>query len=620
MQNASKIKYIICLLSLFVTVSIEAVDDLVRVDCDSISAYVRSCRKANGAFGPRDQEYTDAAWNFPAVATLNLLHVPIENSAAILEHGVSFPPGPAGYGHWQFFLEHQLRSALGKPMVPKCQQVTLIQQDYHLRYYGSPWGTDDGTLFKGGGISQLDPRDLSAESIGFYNISSLYYVLASAKASGRTVSNQEPLVQFILRRQAPCGGFADVRSANGTALDGDAHIVHTYQAISSLELLHADIPNVARCAEFIASCCDEKGGYRYNPQRDVPGNVADIYYTWAGIKTLKQIRIHPKHIDTTLHWINELHNSDGGFGDQPGWRSRLFSTFYAVDALQTVGEVKAVVESKMSPRKKKETLVGGPFKIYQALFKMPLCDSKDLVDLQRRKINLLALKSEKFSSVTPLLTAIRERALPMDVVLCPEMYPHRMLRGGGVMLDHVGNFMLDSRWNDSQMATWKTADKQGRTGLIAREYGRQVIAPMRQLGSFCYPEQDFEMEMAYSAYDAGVLGTSGYNAVLTGFNWAPRDFVRVFPWRERYVDKLVPIADVDAHGALKEWSPQLNYTRDLFIAKGPTFSDFQQAAAAGRVVCVIAQPFGVASGVTYYGQQAAVDYVKQHISEWQWWK
>ena len=112
----------------------------------------------------------------------------------------------------------------------------------------------------------------------------------------------------------------------------------------------------------------------------------------------------------------------------------------------------------------------------------------------------------------------------------------------------------------------------------------------------------------------------GYNTVLAGFNWAPFDFVRVFPWRERYVARLTPIADVDAHGNLEKWSQHLDPTRHLFIARGPTYADFQEAAANGRVVCVVVGAPGVASGVTYYGPEPAVEFVRQHVEKWQWWK
>jgi hypothetical protein len=128
------------------------------------------------------------------------------------------------------------------------------------------------------------------------------------------------------------------------------------------------------------------------------------------------------------------------------------------------------------------------------------------------------------------------------------------------------------------------------------------------------------MELALSAYDAGVHTTHGYNAILAGFNWSPRDFVRVFPWRERYVDKLVPIADCDAHGDLAKWSPQLDHTRHLYISKGPSTKEFRKAAANGRVVCVILDAEGVDGRVTIYGRPTAVDFVRRRVDSWKWWK
>ncbi len=34
-----------------------------EINAESAVAYINSCRKPNGAFGPADQDYTDAAWN-----------------------------------------------------------------------------------------------------------------------------------------------------------------------------------------------------------------------------------------------------------------------------------------------------------------------------------------------------------------------------------------------------------------------------------------------------------------------------------------------------------------------------------------------------------------------------
>jgi hypothetical protein len=279
-----------------------------------------------------------------------------------------------------------------------------------------------------------------------------------------------------------------------------------------------------------------------------------------------------------------------------------------------------LITTKTVTRPEIESILDGEFGIYQAQLKMPVVQPGDLAGLHKRGFNLLGLKSEKFEDAERLLSAIREQRLPMDVVLCPEMYPHRLTQLGGAVLNHVGNFTLDPRWTAEQKEVWRLADAAGRQYLPWTGYRDKVVKPLAAQGSFAYPEQDFELEYALISYGDDRSGTKGYNAVLCGFNWPPRDFVRVFPWRERYVDRLVPIADVDAHGDLAKWSDQLDATRTLFIARGPTYADFQEAAAAGRVVTVIAEPEGVPSGASYYGPPAAVEYVRKRRVEWQWWK
>jgi prenyltransferase beta subunit len=592
----------------------EETADRVTVDARSVVAYVESCRKPSGAFGPADQEYTDAAWNYPAVETLALLGETIDRPDDVLAHGLGFPQGHAGYGHRQFFHEHLLRRRVGKPTVADHRSVEVRHQGFTPRYYGSPLGTDDKILFQAGG--QADPRDVAARTLGYYNLSSLYLLLAGLEASGREPANRSALVAYITARQAPCGGFVDVRTESGTPRDEDVHVAHTFSALAALKLLGASPPRADVCARFVEACRLPSGGHGWNPARDLPGNMADVYYTWAALRSLELLGVEPKEKETTLAWLNSLQNADGGFGDQPGWRSRLYSTYYAVDALAQLGpDARSGITQKQVLRPGIEPITDGEFRIYQALFKVPVAAESDLEGLSRRGFNLLGLKSDKFDDAAGLLPTISNKKLPLDIILCPEAYPHRLLGLGGVELNHVGNFTLNPRWTAAEQAVWRTADEAGRKNLPWSDYRRTVLEPLQVNRVLCYPEQDFEQEHAYIAY-----GDGGYNAVLVGFNWAPRDFVRVFPWRERYVGRLTPIADADSHGDLAKWSPQLDHTRMLYLAKEPSYAGFLEAAAAGRVVGVVAEPEGVASGVTYYGRPAAVEYAKRRVAEWQWWK
>lgn len=594
----------------------------ITVDADSVVAYVESCRKPNGAFGPIDQEYTDAAWNYPAVRTLQILGKEVARPDAIIKHGLGSPAGHAGLGHYHFYHYHAIRSALLGNSKADNRRVAVVHQGIKPQYYNSPFGTGNDLLYKKPNGALANPLDIDGEMFYYHNLASLHYLLSALQCSSRQPAKPQPLVDYILGRQAANGGFVDVRDPQVAPTDGDAHVAHTLHALSSLRILSAlEKAEVARAEEFVHSCRRDDGAYGWNPARTLPGNQPDVYYTWAALETLGILSKAPRERDATRAWLNSLHNPDGGFGDRSGWRSRLYSTFYAVAALAHLGgKAGANITVKQVPRQRVRTLEDGAWRIYQAQFKMPIITVAELDGLHKRGFNILALKSNKFEHAEPLLQSIRERALPMDVILCVEAYPHRLRQFGGAVLDHVGNFTLDPRWTATDRTVWQAADKAGAEQLPWAGYRDRVIRPLAKLGSLAYPEQDYDLESAYIRYGDDRLGQHGYNAVLAGFNWAPYDFVRVFPWRERYVDRLTPIADVDAHGDLAKWTSSLDHTRTLFIAKGPSYADFQEAAAAGRVVTVVAKAEGVPSGASYYGPVVAVDYVRQRSEQWRWWK
>ncbi|NNE91887.1 MAG: hypothetical protein HKN23_09595 [Verrucomicrobiales bacterium] len=610
------------LLSACLTTARGQVEEAVIVDGASARTYVLNCRKPNGAFGPIDQDYTDAAWNFPAVATLRLLGATIDRPQAILEHGLGFPTGHVGYGHWQFFHQHRIRQLLGEPIMAKNRRIRLVHQGYEVRYYGSPFGIGGDTFFKAGGGPDPDPRDVAADEMGFYNLSSLHYLLTGLKASGREAANSDELIEWVRKRQAPGGGFVDVREENRLPADDEAHVAHTFQAVSILRILGGEMPDPESCVQFVRDCQSDSGGFRWHPDQNHSGNFADVSYTRAAVRVLDFLGAKPSNEAACIEWINSLQNADGGFGDQPGWRSRLYSTFRAVDALATLTgghPEQAIIRKERAPARTKP-IPEDQFQIFQALFKIPVIEEGDLVGLHQRGFNLLALKSDDFAIAASLRDAIRAKNLPMEVVLCPEAYSHRARISGGALLHHVANPVLNPAWTPAERAIWKTANTAGAHGLDWPTYQERVISPLQQIGSRVYPEQDFEMEHAFRTYDAGLSGGPGYHAILTGFNWAPRDFVRVFPWRERYVDRLTPTADVDAHGDLEKWSPQLDHCRNLFIAKGPSYEDFLEAASNGRVVCVIRIPGKNGPPATLYGPENARQFAMERMEEWKWWE
>jgi prenyltransferase beta subunit len=668
-----------------------AEDKTVEVCAKSVVAYIRSCRKANGAFGPADQEYTDAAWNYPAVHALRLLGARIPDADRVKAHGLGYPSGHAGYGHWLVY--HQAltpwlltnqATALQTPPDADRPAVRLVHQGFDVRYYGSPFGTGGDAFFKVKGAS-TSRQFRAATELGYYNLPSLYYLLAALHADGRHPSNPDDLARFILQRQAPNGGFVDLRVPDKQPVDTDTHIAHTYHAVASLNLLNVAVPNSNQCIAFARRCQIAQpptklaasfgiGGFLFDPDVDRPGNYPDVYYTLAGLQILSLLDAEPVSIPLCVQWVIGLQNHDGGFGDRPGWRSRLYSTYYAVHSLALLAQAieanaprpKAdqTPQPSLSPQGRgcpkggrgesaisaefrsllanlmgaehfdlpariiptrrlsvpdNDTLPDSSMRIHQGLFKTPVVEANDLAGLKDRGFNLLAVKTADFATVDGFLRTGEASQRSMEILLCPEAYPHRLRRHGGAALHHVGNFTLDAHWSERQREIWRAADEAGKQGLAWADYQQQVLRPLQQLGSLCYPEQDFELEYAYSAYDDGLYGRGGYNAMQVGFNWSPRDFVRVFPWRERYTDKLPPVADADAHGDLAKWSPQLDHTRHLYISRGASYRDFVDAARDGRVVCVVVGVEGVPSGVSYYGAPGSVQFVKERVDEWKWW-
>ena len=604
------------------TIDGRAADVLVDVDADAVVRYVESCRKPNGAFGPHDQEYTDAAWNYPAVRTLQLLGRPIAEPESILRHGLDTPAGHVGMGHYHFFQRHALRAAL-RPSGDAADHraaapVTIRHQGFAAAYYTSPTGGDGAALFAA--PSGTTAWRLEAETTTFLyaNLASLHYLLAGLEAAGHRPADPQPLIDHV--RGCRVGrGFVDLRRDGAAPSPADVHLAATWHAVAALQLLGAAIDDPAAVAAFIDACRLPEGGYCYT---DGPGsrNVADVYYTWAALEALATLGVAPEHAADTRAWLNSLHNADGGFGDRPGLRSRLAATHQAVEALSLLGtDPRAAIAAKRVARRSEPPIADTGLRIHQAVFKMPVVEPGDLDGLLNRGINLLAIKSADWDDVAPVAAAIRARRLPMDVVPCPEAYAHRVVRPGGTVLDHVGTFALPPEGTAAERAAWTAADAVGRGPVPWPEYRDRVVRPLVALGALAYPEQDYDLDFALAGYGDDRSGATGYNAVLVGFVWKPHDFVRVFPWRERFVDRLTPIADADAHGDLAAWTDRLDFARTLFIAAGPTYRDFLSAAAAGRVVTVIARPVGVPGGATYYGPAPAVDYVRRRADEWRWW-
>jgi len=267
----------------------------------------------------------------------------------------------------------------------------------------------------------------------------------------------------------------------------------------------------------------------------------------------------------------------------------------------------------------------GVYSIFQAQHKTP-SGGPEMVDaIAAMKFNFIGVKtSEKevieSNGMSEVVRKAREYAkgkgYPLEIVDCPENYAHRLQWFGGMSGDHCSNLLVPPEIAEKDREIYLLAYNEGLKRHPWNEFKNNVIQPMQEMGTLFYPELDFTMMNAYMVYDDGLDGQLGYNAVPAA-HFNNIDWVRHFPYKERWIGHLPMIADGDAHGDIEKWTPNLSMFRNVFIAKTYHFSDYIDASVNRRSVCVIRMPDS--NEIRYYGSTEAVEYLKIHIDEWKWW-
>lgn len=584
-----------------------------EVDAASAVRFLLSHEKANGAFGPLGHGHTDLAWNYPAVHALVLLGQPVPRAEEAFRNGRGAIYLEEGSHHkiwaWDIYQRAQLARVLKRDPGPEYD----LKGRWKLEYFDRA----------GWYYPRISPQKLKARIAHFHDVSSLWHLVAAVTASGGTVENPEVARDFLLPRQCPGGGFEDAYRAAAPRDDSAAHVVATADAVLALRALGQEVPSREACAAWLRSCQAADGGFRWNPLNEAHSNKPDAWYTWCAVLALKELGSEARDREGCLAWINSLQNADGGFGDRPGWNSRLYSTYYAVHALHGLAgdAAKAIRKKDVAPDA--ASIPEGAYSIFQAHLKSPSGGAEMVEAARAMGFNLVGVKTNTPDGprvpVEEARRHAREKGYPLELAGNPENYEHKLQWLGGHPAHHVSNWLVPPGMTDDQRRRFSAADAAGRQGLPWPRYKAQVIAPVLETGTLFYPEMDYGMTNAYMVYDDGLDGRPGYNAVIGALGWPPWDWVRFFPYRERWVGRLPMVADGDAHGDVGKWAERLDRQRVLYIAKGHGLSHFLDACRDGRTVCVIRRGDD-RSELVLYGAPPAVAYARKHVELWKWWK
>lgn len=598
---------ILCLLFLFSCKS-----QKVTVDAQSAQDYLLKLQKPNGGFGPEGFEYTDVAWTYPAAHALNLLNVniPKADSAYINGHKSWIEKAPWRNGPWYWSLQ---------------QKANLYQ------LYSKNGDLEPGMTEKMELELRFDPRENYTEFRDyvdgkFHDIPSLWNLIDAIKILEGEIKNRDFIEEFVLKRKTDAGGFESLLGDRETPHSEKAHVIVTHDAVMIMNSLDIAIPDKEKIISWIQSLQTSEGGFRWNPKSESRSNKADVWYTWAAVKTLDVLGARPERVKDCMLWLNSLQNADGGFGDRPGWQSRIYSTYYAIHSMDILTEnAEQGITEKSIEINNHDVIPEGEFSIFQAHHKSPEGGSEMVDIVADMGLNLIAVKTTEESlyasnGMSKSIQEAREYAAaqnyPLEVVEEPENYRHRLKWFSGLYGNHVSNYMIPPDITGDQWNTIKTAYEAGIKRLPWEEYKKEVIEPILAMGNLYYPELDYTRLNAYIVYDEGLNGGVGYNAVPAA-HFGNYDWVRHFPYKERWLGQLPMIADGDAHGDIHEWKENLESYRNIFIAKDYTYASYIEASQNQRSVCVIKMPSGE---IRYYGSQAAIAYLKNHKQDWQWWK
>lgn len=584
----------------------------VVVNAESAVNYILSCQKPNGAFGPLDKEYTDIAWTYPAVHALQILDVEIPRpDSCYINGGKSFMEKEKwqnGPWYWSLHQKANLYRLMDK--------TGSLEEDFQVGKTVSMQFQPRRTY--------LEPKKYAEGD--FFDMASLWNVVEAVHIMNGKVENAEEIKDYITKHQAENGGFDDMLG-EGTGPDKTkTHLVVTHDAVMTLTTLGFEIPNKKHLINWIQSSQTSEGGFRWSPDNKSCSNHPDVWYTWAAVRILRVLGETPLDRKACLNWLNKLQNADGGFGDRPGWNSRIYSTYYAVDAIEmlTGNVLEGITKKTVSVQNKK--IPEGVYSIFQAQHKTPSGGAEMVDAIAAMNFNFIGVKTTEkevieANGMSEVVKKAREYAkekgYPLEIVDCPENYAHRLQWFSGMNGDHVSNVLIPPDLSDKDRQIYLLSYNEGLKRHSWNEFKGKVIQPMQEMGTLFYPELDFTMVNAYMVYDEGLDGNPGYNAVPAA-HFNNIDWVRHFPYKERWLGHLPMIADGDAHGDIVKWKPNLEMFRNVFIAKSYGFPDYIDASLNGRSVCVIRMPDS--NEIRYYGSVEAVEYLKIHFDEWKWWQ
>jgi len=571
---------------------------------NQLISYLESLAKSDGGYGWEDQPDSHLTPAFAVVGTLyNLGRLP-GNKEGLIE----------------FIRTHHPQKGPNKEAGPSGTELrNLVYQQIQ------------GILWLGG-----DPSSFGTEVLAWKSQAGK---LANYEKKGYPVLMQElmtPICRGLLNlpssdvklefesllnsRKRENGSYNNAPSAEG----GDGNILNTWWSLYALHQSGSFNQASPAVVAWINKCQLGNGGFTHQPEPEI-GRNDEVAYTWAAVKSLDLFSAKPQDSMACIQYLLSLRNSDGGFGNRPGFPSTPMATFYAVDALKTLNALTALQEAQIVTHPpKKETDFSG-YNIYTVQFQAGGSGSpQEAVMLaDSLGIHLWGAKNAGAGWIETAQKIADGKGVNVTFFQSDESHERNAYVPGmgtfGHILDYIapaGDGMVPFKKTTSQNDFRKSAIglKESSTWAELRE---TAILPLaKNHGGFVLQVSNNE-PLSRILLDESV-NNGGYLAISTVH--FGQNFLFWLPHLNQYRYQLPFIAMQDFHGIESWWwGNDLVSYRTLFLAKKTDVSELYTALRNNWVVALRHDSNSGYKTRMLGGTADARAFIQSRQKEWQWW-
>ena len=416
---------------------------------------------------------------------------------------------------------------------------------------------------------------------------------------------------YIDERRRANGSFNNTPAADG----GDGHVMNTLWALQALGVLGREIMLQHELIAWLQSCQLRGGGFTFAPKPEF-GGVDDVVYVRAAVKALKLLGAGPADREACIAYLDSLANADGGFGDRPGWPSNATATYYALDALETLGALDALgAVKRRAPFPRKAVPAG--LKVFSLQLESHGQGSPaEAVELARSlKLDFWGAKNAKPEWMARVRAIAQERKVPVTFFTADEEYGTWVDIPGLGTYSHTSDLMAPFGANIGPPLGTRAAPP---APVSWPEFRTRRLAPLERGGGRLFWQFGENEELVRMFLDDSVE-RGGFSAIST-YHFGNPDFMNTEPFLNRWRGRIPFVAIQDAHGTEPWWfSDQTTGFRTLFLAHEPTWDSWLKALKQNWVVAVRHDVWTKGKTWMHSGSDEVREYVRARESDWRWW-